>query len=172
MWWAQVTVIPLASKMAVFRRGTWKGLMDITPSGGQWFPNSKLGANLEWKKAQKNERKNRISEVINRTIPQRSPWVTCVEWNPCRLLSRETSRHHWNLVRIIIVSPIRLSDMFFVVIQKVVPNNREKTPEPIRIGQGLVNTIWKGWLCFIGFSKIYGEKGYKDIGLNESDSNF
>jgi len=52
-WWAHVTVTPLASRTAVFNKGTWNGLIDKTPMGGHWLPNSKFGANLLWKKAQK-----------------------------------------------------------------------------------------------------------------------
>lgn len=39
--------------------------------GGQVIPISMVGANLEWKKAQKNETKNKISEAINKIIPRR-----------------------------------------------------------------------------------------------------
>jgi len=44
-----------------------------TPIGGQTPPNSMFGANLLWKKAQKNLKKKKISETINNNIPQRSP---------------------------------------------------------------------------------------------------
>lgn len=39
-------------------------------------PISILGARLLWKNAQKKEKKNRTSEVMNRIIPQRSPLPT------------------------------------------------------------------------------------------------
>ena len=47
LWWAHVTVTPEASKTAVFRRGTAKGLRGLIPVGGQVHPSSGDGANLE-----------------------------------------------------------------------------------------------------------------------------
>lgn len=64
-----MTVAPEASKMAVFKRGILKGLKGWMPAGGQVTPSSTVGARLEWKKAQKNEKKNSTSEVINKIIP-------------------------------------------------------------------------------------------------------
>jgi hypothetical protein len=78
-WWLRVTVIPEASNTVVFKRGTWKGLMAWIPIGGHKSPSSILGASLLWKKAQKKEKKNKISEVINRIIPHRSPLTTKFE---------------------------------------------------------------------------------------------
>ena len=40
LWWAQVTVIPEASKIAVFNKGIWNGLNEIIPAGGHDIPNS------------------------------------------------------------------------------------------------------------------------------------
>jgi len=76
LWWAQVTVTPDARSTAVFRSGTENGLIGVTPVGGQAHPNSWVGASLLWKNAQKNAKKKRISETINRIIPIRSPLVT------------------------------------------------------------------------------------------------
>ena len=56
-WWAQVTVAPEARRIAVLRRGIWKGLKVWIPAGGQQLPTSTLGDNLLWKKAQKKEKK-------------------------------------------------------------------------------------------------------------------
>ena len=81
-WWAHVTVAPDASKIAVFNSGIEKGLKGWMPAGGQVRPSSTAGASLLWKKAQKNEKKNRTSEVINRIIPQRSPTTTRFVWRP------------------------------------------------------------------------------------------
>lgn len=50
------------------------GLKDLMPRGGQNCPISILGEREEWKKAQKKEKKNKISEMINRIIPIRMPW--------------------------------------------------------------------------------------------------
>jgi hypothetical protein len=68
-------VIPEARRTVVFRSGTWNGSIALIPSGGQIAPNSKLGERLLWKKAQKNEKKNKTSEVMNSTIPQRRPFI-------------------------------------------------------------------------------------------------
>lgn len=69
LWWAQVTVMPEAKRMAVLSRGTSSGLRGLIPVGGHWPPSSGVGARLEWKKAQKKPRKKKTSDVINRIIP-------------------------------------------------------------------------------------------------------
>jgi hypothetical protein len=60
----------------VFRRGTLNGFNGVIPAGGQQHPNSGVGDSLLWKNAQKNAKKNKTSEVINRIIPHRRPLVT------------------------------------------------------------------------------------------------
>jgi hypothetical protein len=52
------------------------GLKLEIPLGGHSNPNSTEGANLLWKKAQKNETKNNTSDTINKIMPQRKPNVT------------------------------------------------------------------------------------------------
>lgn len=94
LWWAHVTVTPEARSTAVFRRGTLNGLRGLIPVGGQQHPSSGVGDRLLWKNAQKNAKKNRTSDVINRIIPHRRPLVTYVVWCPMKVLSRITSRHH------------------------------------------------------------------------------
>lgn len=44
--------------------------------GGQVAPNSIVGDNLLWKKAQKKETKKNTSETMNKIIPHRKPIVT------------------------------------------------------------------------------------------------
>ena len=73
---------PEAKRMAVFNRGIENGLNGWIPIGGQVRPNSTVGAKLLWKNAQKNEKKNKISDVINRIIPHRSPSTTRFVWSP------------------------------------------------------------------------------------------
>ena len=68
--------------MIVFKRGTWKGFKGSIPRGGQTLPVSKQGDSLLWKKAQKKEKKNNTSEVINKIIPHWSPCVTFLVCNP------------------------------------------------------------------------------------------
>ena len=80
--------------MAVLSRGILNGLKGWMPAGGQVAPNSTLGARLEWKKAQKNEKKNNTSDVMNRIIPHWRPTTTrevCIPWY---VPSRVVSRHH------------------------------------------------------------------------------
>lgn len=105
LWWAQVTVTPEASRMAVFSRGTSRGLRGVIPVGGHWLPSSGVGARLEWKKAQKNPRKKNASDVMKRIIPYRRPFWTVGVWWPWNVLSRTISRHHWSITRRIERSP-------------------------------------------------------------------
>lgn len=95
LWCAQVTVTPDANSTAVFSSGTLNGFSGLIPVGGHAQPSSGVGDRLLWKNAQKNAKKNRTSDVMNRIIPQRSPFVTYDVWCPMNVLSRITSRHHW-----------------------------------------------------------------------------
>jgi hypothetical protein len=97
--------MPEDTNTIVFSSGTWKGLNTTNPSGGHTPPNSTLGANLLWKKAQKNLKKKNTSDTINKSIPQRNPSSTIALWCPCTLPSREMSRHHWYITKRRIVSP-------------------------------------------------------------------
>lgn len=80
LWWAHVTVIPEARRIAVFRRGTSIGSRGLIPTGGHCPPSSGVGARLEWKNAQKKPRKKKASDVMNRTIPYRKPFWTRGVW--------------------------------------------------------------------------------------------
>lgn len=114
--------------------------MGVIPVGGHEQPNSGVGANLLWKKAQKKAKKNRISETIKRIIPQRNPVITGDVWNPIKVLSRTTSRHHWIIVVIVIKIPKAKH-------KNPNPWNQEANPtvninalkDPVR-GQGLYST--------------------------------
>lgn len=57
----------------VFNKGTENALKGEIPLGGQILPSSILTERLEWKNAQKNEKKKQISETINKAIPHRIP---------------------------------------------------------------------------------------------------
>jgi len=92
--WHHVTLIPDDRRIMVFNIGTSIGLNTLIPFGGHWDPNSTLGAKLEWKNAQKKDKKKNTSDVINRIIPHRNPISTIFVWCPWNLLSREISRHH------------------------------------------------------------------------------
>jgi len=60
--------------MIVFKRGMSRGLKGLIPNGGQSWPISIPGDKEEWKNAQKKEKKNNTSEIINKIIPIRIPW--------------------------------------------------------------------------------------------------
>jgi hypothetical protein len=60
----------------VFNIGTLNGFNGVIPDGGHMHPNSGVGDKLLWKNAQKNAKKNNTSDVINKIIPQRNPFVT------------------------------------------------------------------------------------------------
>jgi len=93
-WWDQVMDTPEDSKIIVFKRGTFIGLNGEMLIGGQFWPNSTLGLILLWKYAQKNDRKKKISDVINKIILIFNPNITFEWWNPWFLASRVISRHH------------------------------------------------------------------------------
>ena len=76
LMWAKVMVIPDRRRRQVFRRGTAKGFRGSIPTGGHVHPISGVGARALWKKAQKKAKKNITSDMMNRTIPVRSPWAT------------------------------------------------------------------------------------------------
>ena len=85
---------PDERRTAVFKRGTENGLIGVIPTGGQVHPSSGVGANLLWKKDQKNAKKNNTSDAINKIIPHRIPLATLDVWCPWNVASRTTSRHH------------------------------------------------------------------------------
>lgn len=80
--------------MMVFSSGTWNALNGVIPVGGHFSPISMVGASLLWKKAQKKEKKNNTSDVINKIIPHRRPFITIEVWSPWSAPSRLISRHH------------------------------------------------------------------------------
>ena len=85
---------PEVRRIVVFSKGTANGLKGSMAIGGHIIPNSKVGARLLWKYAQKKEKKNITSETINNSIPQRIPFSTRELCQPCNLASRLISRHH------------------------------------------------------------------------------
>ena len=113
--------------------------------GGQEHPNSGVGANLLWKNAQKNPKKNMTSEIINKIIPQRRPDVTYLVWKPIKVPSRTTSRHHWIIVNPIINKPKNIQLIPNPWNHPVNPTVKAKAPrDPVK-GHGLNSTKWKGW---------------------------
>jgi hypothetical protein len=93
-WCLKVTLAPEDRRMIVFRRGVWEGLNTWMPVGGHTRPISKVGDRLLWKNLQKNDRKKKISDTINKIIPHFRLRSTLSEWIPWNVPSRLTSRHH------------------------------------------------------------------------------
>jgi len=76
-WCDHVIVAPDVNKIAVLSKGTSNAEIGTIPTGGQTPPISIAGPNELWKKAQKNEKKNMISETMNNNIPCFNPlWTT------------------------------------------------------------------------------------------------
>ncbi len=105
--------------------------------GGQEFPISIFGDNLLWKKAQKNEIKKNTSEIINKIIPHFKPFKTKMVCFPWRVPSRQISRHHWYIVKIIIKYPIINKLILKLWNHFTIPDTKVKTPiAPVK-GHGL-----------------------------------
>jgi hypothetical protein len=154
LWWAHVTVTPLARSTAVFSKGTEKGFNGWIPLGGQEQPNSGVGANLLWKNAQKKAKKKQISEAIKRAMPQRIPLATGDVCWPRKVASRITSRHHWIIVRLIIEIPKIRAVMPCPWNHEARPPVNVNAPKDPVSGQGLNSTRWKGWRTIIFFKVL------------------
>ena len=140
-----MTVTPEAKRIVVLSKGISKGLNERICVGGQLTPISWVGDKLLWKKAQKNLKKNRTSETMNKIIPIRKPVITFLVCNPWYDLSRETSRHHWALEIKIITNPNIRSDAVYRLNHLTNPVVKTIAPmEEVR-GQGLFSTRWYGW---------------------------
>jgi len=108
----------------------------VIPAGGHTAPISILGLSLLWKKAQKKEKKNRTSETINSTTPNRIPFLKGVVWNPWKVASRITSRHQLNIVKSTNNKPIKIPIIEENLNQKANPAARQKAPNLPVIGHG------------------------------------
>jgi hypothetical protein len=143
-WWAQVTVTPDERSKIVFKRGTLIGLKELIWYGGHVCPSSRVGEILLWKNAQKNDVKNRTSDIMNNTIPVFNPFDTKVVWFPWIVASRWTSRHHAievNKITMIVIS-LRLELILFT--QDSPDPNNESAPKEATNGHGLFSTRWNG----------------------------
>lgn len=141
-WWAHVTLTPEANKIIVFNNGIWNGLNGKIPQGGHNDPNSIVGLNLEWKKAQKKEIKKKTSLTINKIIPTINPLKTVLECKPWKVPSRITSRHHnidtinTNIKEANNKSTSKKENIL------IIPITTLKAPNPTNKGQGDIFTIW------------------------------
>jgi len=141
-WCDHVTLIPEESKIKVFSKGTWVALNGMIPEGGHKKPISSVGESLLWKKAQKNEKKNNTSEVINKIMPQRRPLMTCKVWRPWKVPSRVISRHHWKVVNVIIIIPRNIRFVILIINHLTIPVTIINVAKEAEIGHGLWSTKW------------------------------
>ena len=110
--------------------------------GGQQVPSSTVGASLLWKNAQKNEKKKRTSDVINKIIPHRRPITTLAVCRPWYVPSRVISRHHWIMVSIVAKIPMIRRSMLNWWNHLTSPVvNIIALIDPVN-GQGLISTRW------------------------------
>ena len=148
-WCAQVTVAPELKRKNVFVKGIPEVWIVWIASGGHTPPKLKTGDKLEWKKAQKNAKKNITSETINKIIPNRKPrWTDAVCWSS-KVASRTISRHQVYITYKITKKPTRANwpppkNLF---IYSTLPKAKKNAPKEATKGQGLGST--KCQLCFV-----------------------
>lgn len=112
------------------------------PQGGQNDPNSIVGLNLEWKKAQKKEIKKNTSLTINKIIPTINPLKTVLECKPWKVPSRITSRHHNKDTIIINTKEKNNKSVSKYENILIIPITTLNAPKPANNGQGDIFTIW------------------------------
>lgn len=137
LWWDQVIEIPEESRIIVFNRGIIKGLKTSIIIGGHFIPNSINWINLKWKNLQKKDKKKKISEIINKIIPDFILKNTLNVWSPWNVLSRVISRHHWNMIIIIIIKVNINTKKFFELNNLIILINKIIIIKDLIKGQGL-----------------------------------
>jgi len=150
-WWDHVIVAPDDNKIREFNRGIPIGLKAEILQGGHIEPNSIFGVILLWKNAQKNLKKNIISDKINIIILNFKSFIVVNEWCPCNEDSRFTSRHHRNVFVIInnINEIVIIILILFLLIEDNIDTATDNNVNDEMIGQGLGDTKWNGFLIFI-----------------------
>ena len=151
-----MTKTPEASKIDVFNKGTLKGLKGKINSGGHKEPTSCVGTILWWKKAQNQATKNNTSLKINKLIPHFNPSCTLLVWSPNKLPSRQISRHHKKEKIIKQNKENSIEKNNFILKNKTKELINVNAPNPLKKGQGLIETIWKEWnkVIILIFRKI------------------
>ena len=94
------------------------------------------------KKCSKKSYKKKISDTINKAIPQRSPNSTIEVWSPWIAPSRLISRHHWIITNINITIPNKNKIIEFKWNQDTIPVVKYKPPTAPNKGHGDSSTIW------------------------------
>jgi len=144
-----VTDTPDDNKIIVFSSGMFIGLNILTPRGGHLTPKSGVGEILLWKNAQKNEKKNKISDTIKKITPNLIPIITFIGWEPSKFDSRNTSRHHWIEAKMVVSKHIRRGTLFLYCLKMIVECIIPMADKEATKGHGLSETIWNGWIFFI-----------------------
>lgn len=125
-------------------------------AGGQTPPINIEGDKLKWKNAQKNEKKNITSEVINNAIANNIFCCTLKVWWPSKVASVTISENHkYRLKDNKIKLNIRWNPPFtkkwkYDTILKV----KDNADTAVNNGQGLGSTKWKGccsWVLILIF---------------------
>jgi hypothetical protein len=144
-WWAHVKETPEDSKITVLRNGVWNGLKASINRGGQTEPREGVGDRLEWKNAQKKDKKKNTSDTINKAMPNFNIVTTVFECQPSMVLSRTISRHQRRDVnnKLIKLTEIRVKSL--VTIIRIRLAVKLKALMDLIIGQGLMVIIWNGW---------------------------
>jgi len=99
-WWLYVIVTPDINNKTVLSKGIPRASISWKKTGGHTAPIKILGDNALWKKAQKNEKKNIISEIINNTIPAKIPRCTAKVWWPSYVASIIMSLNHLDMIKV------------------------------------------------------------------------
>lgn len=80
----------------MFNKGKPQGSKGSIPTGGHTQPTLIAGLKLQWKNAQKKEKKNITSDAIKRSIPNLIPFCTLKLWCPSNVASITISLNHLN----------------------------------------------------------------------------
>jgi len=94
------------------------------------------------KKAQKKEKKNKTSDVINKIIPHCNPFCTFKVCKPWKVPSRITSRHHWIIEKIKTNPAINNKSVLVEWNHFTSPKVKNRAPKDLVKGQGLIFTKW------------------------------
>lgn len=143
-WWAYVTVTPDDNKITVLSKGNSKAFIASIPMGGHWAPNSTVGDNALWKKAQKIAKKNKASDTINKATPMFNPLWTAKVWLPKYVPSDMTSLHHKTIEYIKVIkanSANKLEWLKPCMVKTPVVVKVSKEIQ-VKIGQGDGDTRW------------------------------
>lgn len=121
--------------------------MASIPIGGHWAPNSTVGDNALWKKAQNIAKKNNASDTINKATPMFNPLCTANVWLPKYVPSLITSLHH-NVIDKITVMKADVKKIWALLKACIVNTPlvvKVNNAIHVNIGHGEGDTKWKGW---------------------------